>query len=70
MPAGDSFQCALKDSQEFASPGVIAQGDIPGPRFELSRWVDANGNRWLFSGHGVAATGTEGSLNDLWTYMP
>jgi hypothetical protein len=67
MPAGDSFQSARNDSQEFASQSVIAPGDIPGPRFELNRRVDANGNLWLFGGHGVAATGTEGSPNDLWT---
>jgi hypothetical protein len=37
---------------------------------QVCRWVDANGNLWLFGGFGVPASGTEGNMNDLWMYMP
>lgn len=53
----------------YGSPGVLAPGNIPGARFEIGHWVDAEGNLWLFGGYG-AAGGTEGDLGDLWMYMP
>ncbi len=53
----------------YGTQGMLAPGNIPGARFVANRWLDANGNLWLFGGYGVAA-GAEGDLSDLWMYMP
>jgi len=54
----------------YGTQGTLGPGDIPGARAQVCRWVDANGNLWLFGGFGVPASGTEGNMNDLWMYMP
>jgi N-acetylneuraminic acid mutarotase len=43
-------------------------GGTPGARTLATAWVDAAGNLWLFGGQGDDASGTSGSLNDLWKY--
>lgn len=56
----------------FGTQGTGAAGNIPGARDSASSWIDAQGNFWLFGGHGIdssgAALGTR--LNDLWEYTP
>lgn len=54
----------------YGTQGKLGPGSIPGARIQMCRWVDANGNLWLFGGFGVPASGSEGNLNDLWMYMP
>jgi N-acetylneuraminic acid mutarotase len=51
------------------SYGMPAQpGGTPGARQLATAWVDPGGNLWLFGGQGFDGSGTNGSLNDLWTY--
>jgi Galactose oxidase, central domain len=44
----------------------------PGGRSNATRWVDNNGQLWLFGGEGYDSTSTTGNgyLNDLWRYLP
>ena len=44
----------------------------PGGRSNATRWVDGNGQLWLFGGEGYDATSTTGNgyLNDMWRYLP
>jgi len=44
----------------------------PGGRSNATRWVDGNGQLWLFGGEGYDSTSTTGNgyLNDLWRYLP
>ena len=53
----------------YGTQGMLDPGNIPGARFVTARWVDANGNVWLFGGFGVSG-GVESGLGDLWMYMP
>jgi N-acetylneuraminic acid mutarotase len=50
--------------------GNAAAGSVPGARYSASAWIDSGGYLWLFGGYGYDATGTLGSLNDLWRYTP
>jgi hypothetical protein len=60
----------VNQNGSYGVEGMLAPGNIPGARFALNGWVDANGNLWLFGGYGFPQTGTEGDLSDLWMYMP
>jgi len=44
----------------------------PGARRGAMRWVDSQGELWLFGGQGYDSTSTTGNgyLNDLWRYLP
>jgi len=44
----------------------------PGGRSNATRWVDGNGQLWLFGGEGYDSTSTSGNgyLNDMWRYLP
>ncbi|MGP8142819.1 MAG: hypothetical protein ACLQBU_13165 [Terriglobales bacterium] len=53
----------------FGTQGTPAPGNTPGGRFFLNRWLDANGNLWLFGGYGESSEAL-GNLNDLWKYEP
>ena len=65
---GGSSTIGSKDGQ----PGVYgtletpAAGNFPGSRDGSPNWTDASGHFWLFGGWGLDASGTLGSLNDLW----
>lgn len=50
--------------------GVADAANAPGSRRDAATWTDADGRFWLFGGSGEDASGTFGSLNDLWTYDP
>ena len=54
----------------YGTEGVAAVGNTPGGRTNPARWIDANGNLWLFGGNGYASTATTGELNDLWEFNP
>jgi N-acetylneuraminic acid mutarotase len=59
----------VNQSSSYGTQGSLGVGNAPGGRFFLNRWVDANGNLWLFGGYGQIP-GNTGNLNDLWMYMP
>jgi Galactose oxidase, central domain len=44
----------------------------PGGRSNATHWVDGNGQLWMFGGEGYDSTSTtgNGSLNDMWRYLP
>jgi hypothetical protein len=44
----------------------------PGGRSNATTWVDKNNQLWLFGGEGYDSTSTtgNGTLNDLWRYLP
>lgn len=63
--SGSYISMGTPSTSEFPSAreGEDAGGVLPG-------WTDAEGNLWLFGGHGEDSTGTVGSLNDLWEFTP
>jgi N-acetylneuraminic acid mutarotase len=52
----------------YGTLGTAASGNVPGGRNAAVSWTDASGNLWLFGGLGCDASGTSGSLNDLWVF--
>jgi N-acetylneuraminic acid mutarotase len=54
----------------YGTMGTPNPANTPGGRQYLVTWVDAQGNLWLFGGHGYGSNGTVGYLNDLWKYEP
>ena len=52
----------------YGNSGVPAANNIPGARMSAARWVDKQGNFWLFGGVGLDSNGNEGQLNDLWEF--
>jgi len=52
----------------YGTKGVADPANNPGSRQLAISWTDALGNFWLFGGQGLAASGTNGYLNDLWKY--
>jgi len=54
----------------FGTQGILFPGNGPGGRFFLARWVDTQGNFWLFGGYGEASGPPTGNLNDMWMYEP
>jgi N-acetylneuraminic acid mutarotase len=52
----------------YGTVGTAAPGNLPGARDGGATWTDAAGDLWLFGGHGVDSTSTQGFLNDLWKY--
>ena len=63
----------MGDSNTIGSKGIYgtlktpAAGDAPGARYFAARWIDKDGNPWIFGGYGKDANGSNGYLNDLWT---
>lgn len=52
----------------YGIEGTAATANVPGGRNEAVSWIDPSGNLWLFGGLGCDASGTAGSLNDLWEF--
>lgn len=52
----------------YGTIGTASNTNVPGGRVKGSKWVDKNGNLWLFGGIGFDAAGTNGYLNDLWEF--
>lgn len=57
-------------SGTYGSEGTAAAANVPGGRNAAVSWIDADGSLWLFGGLGCDASGTTGSLNDLWEFSP
>lgn len=51
---------------DYGTLEVPNPSNSPGSRDGASSWVDSNGNFRLFGGEGLDASGTFGSLNDMW----
>lgn len=54
----------------YGAMGVAAAANTPGARSGTQRWIDAQGNLWLFGGYGTDAVGNWTLLNDLWKFSP
>lgn len=54
----------------YSPLGVSTPTGMPGCRYGAGTWTDNSGNFWLFGGRGLAASGPQGYLNDLWKYSP
>jgi N-acetylneuraminic acid mutarotase len=52
----------------YGTQGTAAAANTPGGRNAAVSWIDTAGNLWLFGGLGCDASGTPGSLNDLWEF--
>lgn len=65
----------INSTGAYGTQGVPSANNIPGARgtagIAAARWIDSNGNLWLFGGQGFAsAAGMQGLLNDLWEFSP
>lgn len=58
------------DAGVYGTLGAFAAANMPGSRDEGVTWTDHSGNFWLMGGEGFDASGTYGSLNDVWEYKP
>ncbi len=54
----------------YGSKGTAAVANLPGARYASVGWVDSLGSLWLLGGVGYDGAGSQGGLNDLWTYTP
>jgi N-acetylneuraminic acid mutarotase len=54
----------------YGTKGVAAATNVPGARGNADAWIDSSGHLWLFGGFAYNSTGTQGSVDDLWTYNP
>ena len=54
----------------YGTLGQPAATNIPGTRYDAIGWTNASGNLLLFGGQGYDSVGTDGFLNDLWSYAP
>ncbi|MBW4039511.1 MAG: hypothetical protein HIU91_11680 [Acidobacteria bacterium] len=68
-PASISFGAAGEPGT-YGQQGITAATNIPGGREQVSSWLDASGNLWLFGGEGIDTNGTTGQLSDLWKFDP
>jgi hypothetical protein len=54
----------------YGTQGTPSPTNIPGGREQISSWIDASANVWLFGGEGIDVNGVTGELNDLWKFNP
>ena len=54
----------------YGTEGVTASSNSPGAREGAVTWTDSAGRRWMLGGAGFDAFGSNGFLNDLWTFDP
>lgn len=52
----------------YGTMGVASPTNNPGGRSLACGWKTNNGNLWLFGGLGLAASGSQDALGDLWVY--
>jgi N-acetylneuraminic acid mutarotase len=52
----------------YGTLGASSSVTKPGGRYRSISWADGSGNLWLYGGFGVAASGSQSRLNDLWKY--
>jgi N-acetylneuraminic acid mutarotase len=54
----------------YGTLGTPDPANHPGGRYGGFGWVDGSGKLWLYGGLGWDANGNQGTLNDLWEYIP
>ncbi len=54
----------------YGTQGTASTNNNPGARSDAAAWTDKLGRCWLFGGAGYGATGSAGTLADLWLYDP
>jgi N-acetylneuraminic acid mutarotase len=52
----------------YGTKGVAVPANEPGGRSGAYAWVEPSGLVYLFGGMGLDSAGTQGDLNDLWTF--
>ena len=52
----------------YGTQGTPSPQNIPGARFSAASWTDAQGNFWLYGGHGIASPSDVGNLSDMWEF--
>ena len=67
---GGSNTAGSGQAGAYGSRGIPEAGNVPSARTHAVNWTDGNGKLWLFGGKGYDATGTSGTLNDLWQFDP
>ncbi len=77
--SGSSVGTAMQNGTPgvYGTLGTPAPGNVPGPRYDATGWMDPSGRLWIFGGLGLNAQGAlGGELNDLmrfsggeWTWM-
>jgi len=50
-------------------PEKVGKPGVPGSRYDMTQWLDASGDIWMFGGVGSASDGS-GRLSDLWRLNP
>jgi N-acetylneuraminic acid mutarotase len=55
-------------SGSYGTQGTGDSTNIPGARYGGTSWVDSAGIVWIFGGYGLDTAGSEGWLNDLWSF--
>jgi N-acetylneuraminic acid mutarotase len=54
----------------YGSLATPAAENVPGGRYEATKWTDSKGNFWLYGGYGRDARDIGCTLNDLWERSP
>ena len=54
----------------YGTQGTPSPTNNPGGREQISSWIDASANVWIFGGDGIDMNGNNGLLNDLWEFNP
>jgi N-acetylneuraminic acid mutarotase len=70
VPAASCSSANCGHSGVYGAPGVFADENAPGSRYQAVTSVGSNGHLWLFGGYGFDANGNLGALNDLWEFDP
>lgn len=52
----------------YGTLGAPASTNSPGGRENAQAWTDANGDLWLYGGHGFDSAGNMVALDDLWQF--
>ncbi len=66
--SGSSNSAATDAPGVYGTQGSPSTSNVPGGRSGSVSWIDSSGNLWLFGGYGADSTGTNGQLNDLWSF--
>lgn len=52
----------------YGTKGTASSSNQPGAREGATKFIDSNGDLWIFGGYGYGTGSTKGYLNDLWKY--
>jgi len=69
IPPNTGFGAAGQPGS-YGTQGTAGPNNDPGGREQISSWIDASGDVWIFGGNGMDANGGNGELNDLWKFDP